>query len=48
MILVPINITEDDSVESLEYIGISLEINGTLDATQYFLFIEDNDREYDT
>lgn len=50
---VSVKIIDDDVVESLEYINIVLESNVTLtthhflspNSTQYFLFIEDNDRE---
>lgn len=44
-IFVSVNITDDNIVESLEYVGIMVESNITLTSSQYFLFIENNDRK---
>ena len=44
-IFISVNITDDNLVESVEYIGIMVENNITLTSDQYFLFIENNDRK---
>lgn len=44
-IVVTVNITDDDFVESHEYVGVGFESDVTLNSSQYFLFIEDNDRK---
>lgn len=44
-VFISVNITDDNLVESVEYIGIMVESNVTLTSTQYFLFIENNDRK---
>lgn len=45
VILTSINITEDDFLESLEFLGIMIESNVTVPMTQYLVLIEDNDRK---
>ena len=44
-VFVSVNITDDNLVESVEYVGIMVENNITLTSTQYFVFIENNDRK---